>query len=526
DFGLLTSVTQSGPGYGGGNPSGHTLRYDYEYDRFGNRLSETQSGTELPSRQTTYQYDAQGLHRVASLNPKGHRTSLSYDAFGRLVSTVSPLKGRTTSYEYDGYHRVTKETRPGQGNVTTVGYQLGADCLAALPTTARCVTTTNADGTQTLTHYDYADREIRQLHRAFDGQWVAVDTTWDRNGRKRSVSRPHYLSQTSGVSTVTFEYDLLDREVRKIEPANRGTFAEFKTAYTVDQVITTDARGFQRTATYNVAGQLIRLDEPLGAHQTYRYFPDGKLHSTTDAKGNITVILYDNLGYRSQLDDPDLGRWTYRYNAAGELIYKQDANGVVTTLSYDTLGRKTQQVENGEISTWRYDENGALGTLSGFSGYGQQTDYYFNESGLLREQAMTVGGDLFAIQYEYDAYERVARELRPDGRPLSDALAQPTHERFVIESLYNPYGYLSALRRPRTYSDNVFTSAQFRREIRPLLDEGISKANAYLQQAQAFERERSRYEQQAQALRASEYPMDEEDVGRLTAKRYQQWCDD
>ncbi|HDY8121392.1 TPA: hypothetical protein RQK91_002757 [Vibrio vulnificus] len=526
ETGWLSSVIQSGKGYGSDSSSALTLRYDYEYDRFGNVLSQTQSGTELPARKTTYQYDGLGLRRLASLNPKGHRTSLSYDAFGHLLSTVSPLKGRTTSYEYDGHHRVTKETRPGQGNHTTMSYQLGANCMAALPTTAHCVTTANADGTQTLTHYDYADREIRQLHRAFDGQWVTVDTTWDRNGRKRSVSRPHYLSQTSGVPTVTFEYDLLDREVRKIEPTNRGTFAEFKTAYTVDQVITTDARGFQRTATYNIAGQLIRLDEPLGAYQTYQYFPDGKLHRTTDSQGNVTTIQYDNLGYRSQLDDPDLGQWTYRYNAAGELIYKQDANGMVTTLAYDTLGRKTQQVENGEISTWRYDENGALGTLSGFSGYGQQTDYYYNESGLLQEQAMTVKGDLFSIQYEYDAYERVAREIRPDGRPLSDALAQPTHDRLAIESLYNPYGYLSALRSPRTYSNDVFTSAQFRREIRPLLDEGIAKANDYLQKAQALEREWRRYEQQIQALRATEYTMDDEAVGQLTAKRYQQWCDE
>ncbi|ENM5771362.1 hypothetical protein V4V48_003074 [Vibrio mimicus] len=526
DLGFLTAAIQSGKGYSGDGTSEQTLKYDYQYDRFGNLLSETQSGTELPPRQTSYEYDAQGLRRVISLNAKGYRSSMSYDVFGRLVRSVSPLKGRTTSYEYDGFHRVTNETRPGQGNTITTDYQLGANCLAALPTTAHCVTTTKADGTQTLTHYDYADREIRQLHRAFDGQWVTVDTTWDRNGRKRSVSRPHYLSQTSNVPVVTFDYDLLDREVRKQEPANRGTLAEFKTEYTPSQAITTDARGYRRTATYNTVGQLIRLDEPLSAYQTYRYYPDGKLQSTTDSKGNVTTIQYDNLGYRSQLDDPDMGRWTYRYNAAGELIYKQDANGVVTTLTYDSLGRKTQQVENGEISTWRYDENGALGTLSGFSGYGQQTDYYFNDSGLLQEQAMTVGGDVFSIQYEYDAYERVVREIRPDGRPLSDALAQPTHDRFAIESLYNPYGYLSALRSPRTYSNDVFTSAQFRREIRPLLDKGISKANIYLQKAQAFDRERRQLEQKLQALSASEYHIDDDDADQLTAKRYQQWCDE
>lgn len=526
--GLVSKMTTGGGAYDTESPSGNVLVNDYQYDTYGNLLSETESGTELTARTTSYEYDSSGLHPLHTTNALGHVTTTHYDSVGRLVSSISPLKSRTTFYEYDAFHRVAKETLPGTNNVTTTDYQLGSACAYVLPTSAYCVTTTTADGAQTLVHYDYADREIREMHRAFDGQWVTVDSVWDRNGRKRSMTKPQFIASTTPAPTVTFDYDLLNREVRRVQPASKGGLAVFSAAYDGHKMTVTDARGYQRSTTKNVMEHIVRKDEPLGAYQTYTYYPDGKLKSSADSAGNVTTTQYDNLGHRSYLDDPDAGQWTYRYNAAGELTYKQDANNVTTTIAYDALGRKVSQTEGGSTSTWRYDENQAPGTLSGFSGHGQQTDYYYNSAGLLQEQAVTIDGDIFSTQYTYDGFERIAREVRPDGRTLSDALGQPDNDRFAVEYIYNPYGYLAAVRSPRNYADDVFTSAKFREDIRQLLDDAIAQANDYLVTANRYASQRVLFEEKADYYNQQTvdvYNLDDTSAAMLDQARYHQWCD-
>lgn len=527
--GLLASVKTSGGAYEAGSVSGRYLTTAYRYDGWGNLLSEAQSGSDLATRTTSHTYDSRGLNLKTSSNAKGHTTTWHYDSQGRLKSSISPLKGRTTSYDYDAFGRVEKETLPGSGNINSNVYQLANECSNALDTTASCVSAKSATGSDVVTHYDYAGKEVRQLHRAFDGKWVVVDTSWDRNGRKLSVTRPHFLSATTSAPKVTFEYDLLDRETRKVEPANRGSFALFTTNYDGYKTVVTDARGYKHSTTHNVQGYIIRKDEPLGAYQTYAYYPDGKLKTTIDAVGNATSIKYDNLGHRTQLDDPDLGLWNYRYNAIGELVYKQDANSVTTTIDYDTLGRKTKQVEGGDTSHWRYDERGALGTLSWFSGNGQRTDYFYNSKGLLFEKAVTVGSEIFTTQYGYDNFERVGREVRPDGQTISSALEKPDNNRLAVEFIYNQYGYMSAVRSPKTYADDVFTSAKFREDIRQLLNEAINQANEYLKKASRYATQTSFFEQRVNEYKnktVDVYNLDDYSASLLSGEhRYKQWCD-
>ncbi len=244
------------------------------------------------------------------------------------------------------------------------------ECIEALDSTSYCIKVEEADGSQSLTYYDYADREVRRLHRAFDGRWVVVDTEWDLNGRKRFVTAARFLKQAGKPARVVFDYDIYNREIRRSEPQNRGGSAVFITKYLGFRTEKTDARGFKQSTTHNVMGYVIRKDEPLGSYQTYDYFPDGKLRRTTDSDGNSTLIKYDSLGYRMELDDPDIGLWNYRYNALGQLVYQRDSNGVVTTINYDSLGRKIKQKEGSETSLWGYDEE--VGTVSWMSGKGNE----------------------------------------------------------------------------------------------------------------------------------------------------------
>ncbi|NRB68231.1 MAG: VCBS repeat-containing protein [Vibrio sp.] len=515
--------------------AGKSTTTRYSYDEWGNVVSQSTEGADLAARTSTTVYDSQGLYVTSSTNALGHRSSTQFNAQGLLTKSVSALKGRTSSFAYDAFGRVTSETLPGTGNTNLTQYQLGAQCGShAISQTVSCVTTKPASGGQVTTHFDYAGREIRKLHTGFSGQLVVVDTRWDRNGRKLSVTRPQFVGSKAAAPVVTFDYDALNREIKKQEPANGGGIASFVTTYDGYKTIVKDARGFSHSTVTNVMGHILRKDEPHGAYQTYQYYPDGKLKASTDSAGNITQIRYDNLGHRSYLDDPDMGKWSYTYNAAGELIYKRDAKGTVTTIEYDRLGRKTKQIEGGKVSTWRYDERGALGTLSGFAGNGSETDYYYNEAGLTEEVAVKVNNEKFSTYYFYDKYERVAREVRPNGVDTTLAGAAKlltsanNDNRLAVEYVYNPNGYVSAVRSPKSYADKAFTSASFREDIKQLLDQAIAQATEYLSKAERYSTQESFF-----TTKAAEYNSKTVNLHNLDSSsqallgngyRYKQWC--
>ncbi|WP_240314507.1 FG-GAP-like repeat-containing protein [Vibrio tetraodonis] len=476
----------------------------YGYDNWGNVTSESIEGTDLKRREQSTTFDSQGLFAIADTNAEGHRSRVKYDAQGFPVRTISALKNRTSEFSYDAFGRLKTETLPGKGNVNRSEYQIGGACgQYATAQTVSCVTTTLGAGGKVITLFDYAGREVRKLHTGFSGQLVVVDTKWDRNGRKLSVTRPQYAHLNTPAPKVTFGYDALNREISKQEPAAGGGIASFTTRYQGYKTSVKDARGYTHSTITNVMGHILRKEEPDSAYQTYLYYPDGKLKSSTDSAGNTTHIRYDNVGHRRYLDDPDMGKWHYVYNAAGELIYKRDAKGTVTTTDYDNLGRKTKQVEAGKVSTWRYDERGALGTLSGFAGNGSETDYYYNASGLSEEVSVKVKGEVFSTFYYYDDFERVTREVRPNGAAttLADAAKQLSSankkDRLAVEYVYNPYGYQSAVRSPKTYADEVFTSSKFRDDIAKLLDAAKQQAAQYLAKAERYSQQTSFFSDKA-----------------------------
>ncbi|WP_422441408.1 RHS repeat-associated core domain-containing protein [Vibrio harveyi] len=530
NLGLLSSIKTYGSSYY--NVGDHGKRFlltSYQYDIWGNVVRETYSGSELPPRSTSYRYERNGLKLKESINSKGHVTAWKYDSQGRVLAKKIPLYNRNTTFEYDAFGRENRITLPGKNNVTRKQFFLANECIEALDSTSYCIKVEEADGSQSLTYYDYADREVRRLHRAFDGRWVVVDTEWDLNGRKRFVTAARFLKQAGKPARVVFDYDIYNREIRRSEPQNRGGSAVFITKYLGFRTEKTDARGFKQSTTHNVMGYVIRKDEPLGSYQTYDYFPDGKLRRTTDSDGNATLIKYDSLGYRMELDDPDIGLWNYRYNALGQLVYQRDSNGVVTTINYDSLGRKIKQKEGSETSLWGYDERGAVGTVSWMSGKGQRTDYFYNLSGLLQEKAVTVGSEIFSTQYVYDGFERIAREIRPDGLTLTKALGKLDNQRLAVEYLYNQYGYLAAVRSPRSFADDIFTSVKFREETRQLINEAIKQANIFLgranryaKQERFFRDKRAEYKQKTIGV----YNLDRSSAQLLKAHpRYKQWCD-
>ncbi|OEE67891.1 type IV secretion protein Rhs, partial [Enterovibrio norvegicus FF-33] len=536
--GLLQANTTRASEYGTSSSisSAKYLTNAFKYDAYGNVIETKLTGSNIDhARISTSTYDANSLFPKTQTNAKGHTTTFTYDNNGLLKQSKSPLAGRTVSYNYDAFQRLTSETRPGSNNTISHNYKLDTACFAATPRTASCAQTSAANRGTVITHFDYAGHEIRSLHQGFNGEWIVRDNNWDRSGRKVSATRPRFLNDTA-ISVVNFQYDELHRETHKDEPAAKGGRARFKTAYTGFVTSLTDARGFNHSTTQNVLGHILRKDEPDSAFQTYAYYPDGKLKETTDSSGNVTKIGYDSLGHRSSLDDPDMGYWEYTYNALGELKVKKDANGVKTTLAYDALGRKTaEQYNTGGTMKWVYDTRGKPGTLAAVIGNELRTDYYYNGNGLLEEVAKQTNGEKFSSHYFYDDYERVNREVRPNGIDTSRlagannlSKTENPDDRLVLEYVYNPNGYMSAVRSPKNYADEVFTSASFRDEIRQLLTQAIQLANTYLERAEKYAIQEGFFKSKAAEYNqktVNVHTLDGSSAAMLAGGyRYKQWC--
>lgn len=524
--GLLEEKIVSASNYQGSGTDGKTRTERFQYDVYGNIIAQSISGTKINMRRSTITYDTYGLFPVSQTNAMGHTTLVSYNNKGELQRSTAALASRQTSYEYDVYGRVKSETLPGIANTYTTQYALGQSCYSATVKTASCISTTAASGQEVITHFDYLGREIRKMHRGFSGQFVVTDTEWNIDGQNISKTAPQFERLSTQPAKSYFDFDILGREIQTTRPADRGTSATTYTQYNGFTTTSQDPLGNEHRVIVNLVGHILEKLEPLNSRQRYRYYPDGKLKTSIDSAGNTTQISYDSLGHRVVLDDPDMGVWNYEYNALGELINKTDANGVTTAITYDLLGRKIRQVEKkpsltAKTSTWRYDERGALGTLSGFSGNGSQTEIYYNTQGLTGEVAVTVNNERFSTRYVYDAFERMTREIRPSNS---------TTNSLAVEYVYNPYGYLSAVRSPRSFADEVFESAAFREEIRELITLAVTQAEEYLTSAE-------RYASQTQFFntKAEEYSRNKVNVHNLDANsqqllgdeyRYKQWCND
>src|SRR5579859_7377716 len=86
---------------------------------------------------------------------------------------------------------------------------------------------------------------------------------------------------------------------------------------------------------YDAAGRLASVANPLSQATSYLYNLRGDLVSVTDADGHTTLSGYDALGRRTGKTWPDgsLEGWTY--DANGNVLSHQLRDGHTNTTSYD-----------------------------------------------------------------------------------------------------------------------------------------------------------------------------------------------
>ena len=437
----------------------------YEYDNFGNKVKTSVTGyidverTQLQTRDSYATYFPSGRFVQLTTNALGHTQNMTYHPRCGTLETSTDPNGLTTSWKYDGSCRKIEENR-ADGTWTRWDYQWADSSLSGLAHSVYSVTETASAQPPSTTYYDKLGRAIRQQSVGFDGRTVYTDTAYDALGRIYRVSLPYYADESNSIYWTTTQYDDHNRIENITKPAlNGGTDVEF---YDYDDYVTefTNAKGQKKTTYVNAIGQTVRVEEELGAWIEYEYDAVGNLEKTI-ANDIVTTTEHDIVGNKRVMDDPNMGQWQYQYNGFGELIWQQDAKGQVVELEYDLLGRLIKRTEAEGITQWQYDTApygiGKLASVVSPGGYAEQ--HVYDELGRPIEVKTAADNQQFSVKTNYDEFSRVSLVTRPQD--------------FKLENVYNEYGFLAAIRSPKSQIgayDNAHLVALYERDADSLTE--------------------------------------------------------
>ncbi|MGD0167345.1 MAG: DUF6531 domain-containing protein [Gaiellaceae bacterium] len=409
--GLLTSVT---------DPRGNTTHYAYNgqgelvsivdanghtvvtnsYDDQGRVLSQT----DALGRTTTFSYGEDGSSTIS--DARGHTWRYLYDENGNLKSEIDP-DGDATSYAYDNAGNTTSVT-DALGNKLSTGYDAKSNPTNLdLPDGSTRQATYNAfgdpisltDGAGNTTSIEYDALGNPTLVTRADGSKASY--SYDSRGLPVSYTNP------SGATT-SFSYNdqgtLASSTSALGEVSSYGDDASGNVTSFVDprgSAPGANPDGYRWHETYDYAGDLTSLTDPLGDRTTFAYDAVGNLTSRTDPNGHTTSYSYDAANRLVAVTEPDNSTIHYTYDEVGNLISRTDALGRVTTYIYDAENRPVVVTSpTGKIWSLDYDAVGNMIVMHTPSG--GWINYVHDSLGRVMQVNYSDGTP--SVSYTYDAH--------------------------------------------------------------------------------------------------------------------------
>ena len=112
------------------------------------------------------------------------------------------------------------------------------------------------------------------------------------------------------------------------------------------QTSVVDRNGNTTTYSYDAAGRLEAISDPVGLVTTFTY-TSGKLQRITDPAGRQTLFQFDSTGNLSRITNPDGSFLSYSYDGQGRLAQATNERGISTAYAYDFSGRFSQSLRPG-----------------------------------------------------------------------------------------------------------------------------------------------------------------------------------
>ncbi|HBE77563.1 MAG TPA: hypothetical protein DDW65_07230, partial [Firmicutes bacterium] len=262
------------------------------------------------------------------------RVKVKYDNRGNIAAIVSPngcadssnQDDYTTNYYYDALGRLAKVIYP-DGNYKYYDYE----------DLSNWVTVYDENGNRTLIKKDAVDRVMEQDYAVGAGEGYSTYFEYDALGNK--------TSETDGRgNTASFIYDNLNRLVSKSLPAEDS----------LDNPDGSVTAGSPATRyQYDDEGNLIQETSPMGHSIIHIYDEMNREIQTTSqftglngaSKTVVAKTFYDLAGNIIKTDDPNGKISKCTYSARGLLLTQTDPAGGVISFTYDAIGNKLSETD-------------------------------------------------------------------------------------------------------------------------------------------------------------------------------------
>lgn len=432
------------------DPLEQVTRIDYDPQ------GKVSSVTSPLQKQTSFTYDGPDLASVT--DPLLRQVQYLTDGVGRVMTTVDPLGNRTYN-EWDALNRLTRITDPmgglirfvydDNGNITEQIDERGGRTVNAYNNIGKISSITDPLNVAETRTYEPGGKLRRRIDRkgqlaevTYDalgrtkrigfGATAAAPTayqsvielTWDAGDRLTQVVDKTCANPTTSLncataantSTITRNYDLLDRLTREVTPHAEVNYTYDAANRRSTMLVRNGAPGAQTaqpviTYTWDNGDRLTEIRQAAGAANGnvaqvigLAYDAAGRRTRTTLSNGSTVNYGYDDadqvtsITYR-RADNTVIGDLTYGYDAGGRrttvggsLARLNLPSADVTDPTYDAANRLTRWAGR----TYTYDLNGSL------IGDGVQA-YQWNERNQLK--GITTGATSMA-SFQYDAHGR------------------------------------------------------------------------------------------------------------------------
>lgn len=328
------------------------------YDAMHRKIREISKGSDdVPVSLVQYSYDASGR-----LECTAHRMNPAiYTSVPASACTVGTQGSGANNF---GPDRITRNTYDAAGQLLKVqkgyGTALQEDYASyTYSSNGKQTSLTDARGYMASMTYDGFDRQVKWNFPSPTATGSVSTTDYEEYGYDANGNRTS-LRKRDG-STVTYQYDALNRNTVKLVPERAGLDA----AHTRDIYFGYDLQGLQTYARFDSAAATAD-----GLTTTYDGF--GRMAASTFKMGAAMQVLsfaFDKNGNRTELTWPDATKTSYLYDGLDRMT--RLANGAIGSTvelvdySYNARGlRATQTARYGPLSTFGYDAVGRLNALS------------------------------------------------------------------------------------------------------------------------------------------------------------------
>lgn len=391
-----------------------------------------------------------------------------------IATTTTELAGHRTVLQLDGLGRVvqvrsTPPTDPHGSEIVLADYtySLGGGPASSYVASIEHFGSLAGESIESRVYFDGLGRPVQSKAQAEGGQWITTGLRRTYQGNADIVTLP-FFSATSAYGALAFsetnpaqairhnDFDAFGRAIRTalVQPGGLRVF-DTTTGYFLWDKGVTDPRGYTTNYQSDAYGRLRAVVENAGAAQTIlSYDRAGNLVQIVDPIGATSVMRYDSRGLRRELEDPDTSNcttpancaWRSSYDGRGLLTSRTDAKGQQILFSRDELGRTLLKdyacvacSEEDVTFTWDDTHLGLLATAD--RGPGNRLEYRYDNWGRTTQLDQWTDDSHFVASSALDLFGRTTRLTYPTGELAEYAYnARGALERVTFDGTDIAYG--------------------------------------------------------------------------------------